>query len=165
MLSNLRRSNARSFLPPSGSSGDRLARLALGLPLVLMLGAVTILTLYCRGLLLEAVAGQPVSIGSLPLLLVAGAFLFASAAVILLQSVRVAGRVAGPELRLLRAMQRIRTGDISFRINLRRGDLLSGLARECNELLDWLNANPPRGAQTGGDIVRMEEVATSEVLP
>ena len=72
---------------------------------------------------------------------------------------RLAGRVAGPEYRLRRALQRIRTGDLGFRVNLRRGDLLAGLAQECNELLDWLNANPPRGAHTGTDIVEVAEFA------
>ncbi|MFO1077671.1 MAG: hypothetical protein U1E73_08085 [Planctomycetota bacterium] len=66
---------------------------------------------------------------------------------------RAATRVAGPEYRLVLAMQRIRRGDLSFRVHLRRGDLLVPLARECNELLEWLNRNPPQGAVTGGDLV------------
>ena len=163
MSSSVRRPHARSFwLPPTIGSG-RLARLALVAPIVLMVSAVAVLTLYCRSLLLEAVAGQPVTVGSVPLVLVAGGFLLASASVVLLQSMRIAARVAGPELRLARAMQRIRRGDVSFRVHLRRGDLLSGLARECNLLLDWLNENPPHGARTGGDIVHVEEPVASEV--
>jgi hypothetical protein len=38
-------------------------------------------------------------------------------------------------------------------VSLRRGDLLSGLAQECNELLEYLNSNPPSGAKTGTDVV------------
>jgi hypothetical protein len=38
---------------------------------------------------------------------------------------------------------------------LRRGDLLTGLAEECNALLDWLNENPPRGVATGSDVVQV----------
>lgn len=139
-------------------------RLAMAAPVVLMFGAILVLTLYFRGLLVAAVAGRPVVIDGLPLLLVAGGFLTASASVVLLQSMRVAARVAGPELRLVRALQRIRSGDLSFRVHLRRGDLLTDLARECNEVLDWLNTNPPEGARTGGDIVQVEEVP-AEVAP
>lgn len=71
-------------------------------------------------------------------------------------ALRASRRVAGPERRLVLAMRRIRGGDVSFRIHLRRGDLLTPLARECNELLDWLNRNPPAGIVTGGDLVAMD---------
>lgn len=165
MASSLPIPQVRRLRLPPGSIRGQLGRLAFGLPILSMVGAILLLTVYCRSLLLEAAAGKPVAIGGVPLALVAGGFLFASASVVLLQSMRVAARVAGPELRLVRAMQRIREGDISFRVNLRRGDLLTDLARECNDLLDWLNANPPRGARTGGDIVEVEEPVTSEVGP
>jgi hypothetical protein len=127
-------------------------------PVVLLLAAVVALTVYCRGLLVDASEGRQVVIGTLPVMLVAGSFLLASASLVVLQSLRMAARVAGPEYRLQQALQRIRAGDISFRVHLRRGDLLCGLARECNELLDWMNDNPPEGARTGGDIVDVGEM-------
>ena len=157
MTSRVRGRNGRGFGLPRSLDGGRFEGLMIGVPVFLMVAAVAALTLYCRNLLVEAAAGQQVAIGSLPLLVIAGGFLFASASVVLLQSMRVVAKVAGPELRLARAMQRIRGGDISFRVHLRRGDLLTGLARECNELLDWLNENPPDGARTGGDVVQVEE--------
>lgn len=80
----------------------------------------------------------------------------ATAACAVFFAVRAAGRVAGPEHRLVAAMRRIRGGDLAFRVHLRRGDLLTPLARECNELLEWLNANPPAGVVTGGDLVAMD---------
>ncbi len=126
-----------------------------------MLVSVVALTLYCRSLLLEAAAGRAVAIDDGALLVVVGGFFLASASVVVLQSVRMSNRVAGPEFRLQKAMRRIREGDVAFRITLRRGDLLTGLASECNELLDWLNQNPPNGAQTGSDIVEVP-VPTSE---
>jgi len=138
--------------------------LMIGLPVALMAVAVTVLTLYCRSLLVEAAAGQQVTVGTLPLVLVAGGFLVASASVVLLQSTRVVNRVAGPELRLARALQRIREGDLSFRVHLRRGDLLTDLARECNALLDWLNTNPPNGCVTGGDVVEVATETAEEPL-
>ena len=159
-----RRQNARGFGLPPRVAGGRVEGLMIGVPVVLMAAAVTVLTLYCRSLLVEAANGQHVTIGTLPLVLVAGGFLIASASVVLLQSTRVVTRVAGPELRLARAMQRIRGGDISFRVHLRRGDLLTDLARECNALLDWLNTNPPNGVVTGGDVVEVAAEVAEEPL-
>lgn len=110
---------------------------------------------YCHLLLRDATAGQraPESGVLVPL---AWVLVAASCVVVVFQSLHVANRVAGPERRLAQAMQRIRSGDLSFRIHLRRGDLLTPLARECNELLEWLNANPPVGAEVGSDVVRVD---------
>ncbi|HEX6813221.1 MAG TPA: hypothetical protein VF384_16485 [Planctomycetota bacterium] len=120
-----------------------------------MLVCVVALTFYCTSLLQAAAAGRMVAIDEKVFVLVVGGFVAASAAVVGMQSVRISNRVSGPESRLLQALQRIRTGDVGFRITLRRGDLLVALADECNELLDWLNRNPPNGAHTGGDIVEV----------
>ena len=167
MLSRFRPPQERGAQLPSGICRGHLVRLAAFAPVILVIVAVAALTILCRGLLVDASAGRPVAVGTLPVVLVAGGFLLASGSLILLQSFRIAARVAGPEHRLAQALQRIRTGDIAFRVHLRRGDLLSGLARECNELLDWMNANPPPGASTGGDIVEVEaeEPAHAELVP
>lgn len=143
----------RRRLLPDASAGGRLVRLALVAPLVGLLVAVVALTFYCSSLLGAAAEGRVVAVGELPLLLLAGGFLLASGLTVVAQSLRVAHRVAGPEFRLCQAMQRIRSGDIAFRVDLRRGDLLTDLAHECNALLDWLNANPPSGVRRGGDVV------------
>ncbi len=148
------RSQRRQILPNGGDDG-RLVRLALTLPLLLLLLAVVALTLVCGELLDRAVAGQPAALGAGTIYLVAGTFLFACAVVVVVQSLRVAARVSGPEHRLRLAMQRIRSGDVGFRVNLRRGDLLGELAHECNALLDWLNKNPPGAVRTGGDLVEL----------
>lgn len=153
----------RGFQLDPALGNGRLVRAVFAFPLVAMAASVAVLTVYFRGLLLDAAAGGPVAVEGLPLTLLAGGFLMASAGVVLLHSLRLSTRVAGPELRLIRAMRRIREGDVSFRVNLRRGDLLTGLARECNDLLDWLNANPPTGVATGGDVVDVEEPIGAEV--
>jgi hypothetical protein len=110
---------------------------------------------YCHRLLSDATAGGSVAESSLfvpfAALLVVG-----SMVVVVFQSLHVANRVAGPERRLAQAMQRMRRGDLAFRIHLRRGDLLTPLARECNELLEWLNENPPAGAEVGSDVVSVD---------
>ena len=145
----------RRHLLPEACAPDGVVRVAIALPLALLLVAVLALAWYCRKLLRDADAGHVVAVGDTPLLLFVGAFLVAGVAVVAVQSLRVANRVAGPEYRLRLALQRIRGGDVGFRVSLRRGDLLTGLAAECNELLDWLNRNPPAGVGAGTDVVEM----------
>jgi hypothetical protein len=96
------------------------------------------LVLYCRQLLMAAAAGEHVVVGEYGFWLVVGGFLGACAGVAVLQARRLGRLVAGPELRLCRSLRRMRSGDVDFRIKLRSGDLLSGLAEECNELLACL---------------------------
>lgn len=145
----------RRQILPNGADESRVVKIALVLPLLLLIAAVAVLTLCCGELLQRAATGRPAIVGSTLVYLASGAFLFASGIVVVVQSLRVASRVAGPERRLKAALQRIRTGDIGFRITLRRGDLLGDLAGECNALLDWLNSNPPGSVRTGGDLVEL----------
>jgi len=145
---------------------DPIGRASIVVPLIVLAVAVVGLTLFCRAMLCGAADGQPIGSGELSLYVAAGCFLLAAGAVVVIQSVRVAQRVAGPEHRLILSLQRIRTGDLSFRVHLRKGDLLGDLAAECNTLLDWLNANPPHGARTGSDLVDIvdaDEPAAAEV--
>lgn len=130
--------------------------LALAFPGVLMAASLLLLVGYCHGLLDDAAAGRAICVGGPAFWIAVGGFFAACLAAIVLHCVRLATRVAGPEYRLCRALQRIRGHDVGFRVSLRRGDLLSGLAKECNELLDWLNQNPPAGARTGGDVVEVD---------
>lgn len=143
----------------------RLLRLSLALPAVAMVVSLAALTLYCRSLLSDAAAGHGVVVGGMSFWLIVGGFFAACALVVLVQSVRLAGRVAGPELRLCRALQRIRSGDVAFRVSLRRGDLLGGLARECNDLLDWLNEHRPATGCTGSDVVEVAPLPAERSEP
>lgn len=88
-----------------------------------------------------------------PIYLTAVCCLIVSCLVVVVFGARTAHRLAGPEHRLIQSLRRVRKGDLAFRVSLRRGDLLTGLAQECNALLDYLNANPPTGAVTGNDLV------------
>jgi hypothetical protein len=145
--------------------GGRLLRIVLLLPALVMCVGFGALVVYCHSLLGDAAAGRPVEVGSGGFWLAIVGFFAACIAVVLLQSLRLAHRIAGPEWRLRRALRRIRAGDLGFRITLRRGDLLGGLAHECNELLDWLNANPPVGTRTGGDVVEVDAGVGEEACP
>lgn len=151
---------ARTDQPGQGRAAvrGRLLRLSLFAPGLVMAASLVGLTLYCHGLLDEAAAGRQPQVGGFGFWAGVVGFLVACVGAIAWQCVHLAIRVAGPEYRLRHAMQRIRTRDVGFRVSLRRGDLLTGLARECNELLDWLNENPPAGVRTGGDVVDVEAV-------
>ena len=85
----------------------------------------------------------------------AAAFIACVLLVVILEVARIGKRFEQPERLLRRAMQRMRGGDVGFRVTAKRGEPLGGLVRECNELLEWLNANPPAGARVGGDIVEL----------
>lgn len=140
-------------------------RLWLDLPVWLLLGGVVSLAWYLHGVLDVAAAGELPAARGPGLWIAVAAFLVTVVAVVLAQGLRMAERVAGPEHRLRAALQRIRSGDVGFRVALRRGDPLQELARECNELLDWLNHNPPAGARTGTDIVDVDAEELEEVAP
>ncbi len=114
-----------------------------------------IVAIFCRRLLVEATQAEAELPSLVPLLASLVAFVFVSGVVVLMQGLRFSHRVAGPIYRLTASMRRIRTGDIGFRVTLRRGDHLKELADELNLTLDWLNQNPPRGVRTGSDIVEV----------
>lgn len=131
-------------------------RIIVGISLIPTAGlaaCTVIVAVFCRRLLGEATQ-QDVELPSLvPLFLSVLGFTLAAGAVVVFQALRFSHRIAGPAYRLIKSMERIRTGDISFRVNLRRGDHLTEVAAEMNSLLDWLNQNPPAGVKTGGDLV------------
>lgn len=134
----------------------RLLRLAIAMPTVAMFVSVAALVVYCRALLQDAAAGREVVVGEAGFWLSVGGFLLTSLVVFVLQVARMAARVAGPEFRLKRSLQRIRSGELGFRVDLRRGDLLAGLAEECNLLVDWLTrqSRPTQPAQHQAGEVR-----------
>lgn len=125
------------------------------IPTVGLALATLIVAVFCRRLLGEALE-QDVDLPSLlPLFVSILGFTLAAGAVVVFQAMRFSQRIAGPAYRLIKSMERIRSGDISFRVNLRRGDHLTEVAAEMNNLLDWLNDNPPDGVRTGTDLVRV----------
>jgi hypothetical protein len=125
------------------------------IPTVGLAVSTLIVAVFCRRLLGEAMT-QDVELPSLvPLFLAVLGFTLASGAVVVFQALRFSHRIAGPAYRLIKSMQRIRTGDVGFRVTLRRGDHLTEVATELNNLLDWLNENPPAGVKTGSDLIRV----------
>ncbi len=101
----------------------------------------------------SAASADPAPPTRWPVYLMAASCLTLACLIVVVHGMRVAHRVVGPEHRLIQTLRRVRRGDLSFRVSLRRGDLLADLAHECNALIDWLNQNPPIGATTGSDLV------------
>jgi hypothetical protein len=123
-----------------GGWARRLAGVAAAAPAFAVVVALVALTVHCQGLLAAAAAGDAnAAAGPMTWLVVAG-FVAACGAAVAWHCARLARRVAGPEWRLCRALQRVRAGGSGERVRLRRGDLLTGLAAECNELLAWAAA-------------------------
>ena len=115
-----------------------------------------IVAIFARKVLGEAVRADAELPSLVPLFLSLLGFVVVSAIVVLVQALRFSHRVAGPTYRLCKSLQRIRTGDVSFRVHLRAGDHLEEIAVEVNHLLEWLNANPPAGVRTGSDVVTLD---------
>jgi len=75
---------------------------------------------------------------------------------LLVEVANIVRRFRRPEQQVRLAMQRIRAGDVGFRIARRRGEPLGRLVHECNDLLEWLNRNPPDGARVDRDVFELD---------
>lgn len=89
------------------------------------------------------------------LVLAAAVFVASLVVVLLVEIVSLTRRCFGPERQMRSAMQRIRAGDVGFRVAVRRGEPLGRLLHECNALLEWLNRNPPTGARVDRDVFEL----------
>ncbi len=126
-----------------------------------------IVAVFCRRLLSEALVADAELPSLMPLFVSVLLFFGVCSLVMGVQGLRFSNRIAGPTHRLCRSMERVRTGDIGFRVALRKGDYLTETAAEFNKMLDWLNENPPEGVRTGSDVVVVsagDEEAQDEAL-
>ena len=112
---------------------------------------------------LQAVVGS-VDSASHPESLVwsAGALVAAAVFVLLVEVANIVRRFRTPEQQVRLAMQRIRAGDVGFRIARRRGEPLGRLVADCNDMLEWLNRNPPDGVRVDRDVFELDEVDCEE---
>lgn len=136
-------------------------RIILAVALVPTIGltfSAVIVAVFCRRLLGEASLAEADLPSLVPLFLSVLGFVIVSGLVVLHQALRFSHRIAGPTYRINESIKRVRSGDVGFRINLRKGDYLGEIADEMNLLLDWLNENPPEGVTTGSDVVKVDEV-------
>lgn len=135
------------------------------LPESLIVVCSLVLVWFFRGVLGEAQKSD-IELGTLvPLFIAVLGFAVAAGVLVMTQVSRSSRRLKGPSQRLILAMQRARRGDLAHRVHLRHGDELRDIAAEFNRLLDWLNANPPEGAETGTDMVDVDAAAFASYDP
>lgn len=136
--------------------GWRPGGLVAAAPALAVLVALVALTVHCEGLLVAAAAGDASAVAGTATWLAVAGFVAACGAAVAWHCARLARRVAGPELRLCRALQRVRAGGSGEPVRLRRGDLLTGLAAECNEMMSWAAArsSAPRAAEAPSEALR-----------
>lgn len=153
--------NRRKVLVVNENMQRRIILAVALLPTIGLTTAAVIVAVFCRRLLGEASQAEADLPSLVPLFLSVLGFVVVCGVVVLHQALRFSHKIAGPVYRITRSMERIREGDVGFRVNLRRGDYLTEIADELNLLLDWLNENPPPGVRTGSDVV---EVARAQNL-
>ena len=78
-------------------------------------------------------------------------FVVTTGALAVIQAVRYSNRVVGPAVRIKRALQQIRAGDLDTPIKLRKGDALTDVADELNRLMEHLRRNTPAKAPANSE--------------
>lgn len=118
------------------------------LPAIALAGIATFTGIYCSRLMDQAIAMDSELPGLMPLFYLVIAFELLAAIFLMVNSLKISHKVAGPAYRICKSIERIRSGDLTFTLQLRRGDHLTEIKDELNKLLDWLNENPPAGSVT-----------------
>ena len=116
----------------------RLIRDVSLVPILALIAGVAVTAVSFRLLLLDAVDAGITLPGVYPFLGCLAGFVFLSAFVTLNMAARISNRVAGPLVRLHRAMERLGQGDFDCRIRFREGDYLEDTAEVFNRLVDRL---------------------------
>ena len=138
-----------------------VAQLAL---LSVVLTNVALIAVFSDRLIDESARGELSDSTCAYLVLAIVGFCLACGLVVFSYAYRLVSRLLGPSYRLIDAMKRVRTGDIGFRVHLRRGDMLLNVANEFNQMLDWLNSNPPGDVTMGSDVVDVDIVEEDELV-
>jgi hypothetical protein len=126
-------------------------KMILGMALTpsLALAAIAVLTAVWCTRTMENAALEEAELPNLtPIFYVVVAFELVAAVYLMVNSLKISHRVAGPAYRICKSLERIRSGDLAFTVNLRKGDHLTEVRDQLNLLLDWLNENPPKGCTT-----------------
>ncbi|MAE77676.1 MAG: hypothetical protein CMJ85_12510 [Planctomycetes bacterium] len=125
-------------------------RIVVGITLipVLILIAATLAVAVLTGRVLDEASTAEENLPTLGYLFMAlFVFIIAAGGVVVLQAVRYSHKIAGPMYRLVKSIESVREGDLSFRVTLRDGDELTDIADEFNLLMDWIVAHPPAGVE------------------
>lgn len=118
------------------------------IPGAALIGVAILTAIYASRITREALATDSDLPDVMPLFYLVIAFEVVAGFIMVINSLRVSHTVAGPAYRICKSIERIRGGDLAFKVTLRKGDHLTEVRDEMNKLLDWLNENPPAGCTT-----------------
>lgn len=118
------------------------------IPAAALIGIAILTAIYASRVTDEALATDSELPNLMPLFYLVIAFEVMAGVIMVINSLRVSHTVAGPAYRICKGIERMRGGDLSFKVSLRNGDHLTEIRDELNKLLDWLNENPPQGCVT-----------------
>lgn len=131
-------------------------------PMVMLLGVAASSVIYVSSLD-TAFESEVVVAGGIPMLTLMLGFQLLAGYFMLIHALRASHRVAGPAYRICKSIERIRGGDIDFRVRLREGDHLVEIEQELNRLIECLQADRQRRAAACASAEGMEEVDDMEV--
>ena len=149
----LSKANRRRQIIVDSDLQKRMVMAATWPPSVGMVAAIVLLGLFCNRIGGEALQAG-VELRSLLLMFLAtSVFMVASMGFVIWTAVRISHRVAGPTVNVSNTLRRVREGDRSARVHLRRFDFLQSLAGTLNEHLEWLESELPSTKQQEGETV------------
>lgn len=122
--------------------------------IVAMCGAATVFAHQCVSQLHELESGSLSNLSTLAISIVA--FVASLLIVLFVEVCNMTRRFRAAEQQVRVAMQRIRAGDVGFRVARRPGEPMARLVQECNGLLAWLNHNPPSGVNVDRDLFDLD---------
>ena len=121
--------------------------------------ASPLMGLFCSQLGREALESG-VELPSLPWVFMATAALIAvSMGFGVWSAVHISHRIAGPMYNIGKVLEQTRSGDLTARVQLRKGDYLFGVADSVNAHLQWLQEHPPVGTEVAEAADQPETVA------
>lgn len=153
--------NRRKKLVVNPAMQGRMVMSMAALPAVAMAGIAVFTGIYCSSVMDEALELDAELPDLMPLIWLVIGFEVIAAGVLLVSSLKISHTIAGPAYRIQKSLERIRTGDLAFRVKLRKGDHLTELQDELNLLLDWLQAHPPAGVTPPPPVAATEPVAAA----
>ena len=142
-----RKNRRKTMVVNKPLQGDLILKISL-FPTLALAATTILLAVFCQKLTDEALLADIELPSLVPLLITVMGFVLVSVMFLLYNALKISHRIAGPIYRLCKCIQRIRGGDINFEITLRDGDHLEEVRDELNQLLNWLNENPPAGVKT-----------------
>lgn len=129
--------------------------------LVVALGCVAVFVFHA----LEPLPATERRSQMITLVLAGALFVVVALGYVVYHAVHLSHHVAGPAFRIGSDLRRVRDGDASHRVRLRRGDFHGELAAEVNEFLDWVEGHARRAQSSGETRADASAVESTASVP